>query len=173
MSRFIAAVTTRDNRIAELVFREAFPTATLEGILRTPAEIPWRLALQLILTVRTLSLAIADSRPRNASATLLALEGLFRALGTIEFGIVERAFLIGTIAAVWPAVTHKEPADADATRATLEGTLCTARVVRGTGLILRMLCTIASAVIAKTTRICQLALLVHDTLQPQRDWTIT
>lgn len=117
MRWLIAAVATRNYRITVLVLGQALATATLERSLRTPARAR-RITAHLILGARTLDLAIANARPRNAPSALVALE---RLLGTLYLlAHVVRALLVRAVAAVRSSVAHEEPADANATRSTLE-----------------------------------------------------
>lgn len=131
MHGLIAAIATRQQRVAELVLGQTFSAAALERVFRalTPRVLR-RVAVELVLPVRTLLLAVANAGPRDAPATLRAFEGLLGTLGSILGVGAKRALLVRAIAAVRPSVAHKEPADAYSAGSALEGPLRAARVVR-------------------------------------------
>lgn len=79
---FITAIATGDYRIAEFVLWETLPTSALEGVVWTATRFDCcGIATDLILSMRTLSLSIADPSPGDAPPTLGAFEGL---LGTLR-----------------------------------------------------------------------------------------
>jgi hypothetical protein len=75
----IAAVSTRDYRITELVLGQALPAAAGECVLWTAACFA-EITVLLVFAERALSFAVAEGRLRYTFSTMMTFERLRRAL---------------------------------------------------------------------------------------------
>lgn len=116
----IAAILAGDNRIAVLILGQALARLAAERVWRAAVSAAQlAIAAELILAVGTLLASVAECGAGNAASTALAAECLCGA-GLVQSRIVG-ALLVRVVVAVGTSVAHKEPGDAHAAGAALNG----------------------------------------------------